>query len=256
MKYDVDDFGGWDTPLPGEHVTTAPAAEPTPQPEDSAPRQPDEELPYQLDSAGEPEPELSDENDGDEGDLIGNPVAPGGFVPADTADRPIDPGMRSRYAGHSEYNDMVRDDWIMAVQLDPDAFDALVYRARIHQPDSNEAVFTPKVTDVYDPNQALLDYDKPEQVVVLDCPDEMETFMAMFDNSDNASGGMDALILRTTGLHIPVGSVFEWQEELTHGRYRRCWWYVQRIFNYGTASVGSLFYCVPFRSMEGLENAE
>jgi len=244
MKYDEDFLGGWDEPVAGQRVE-APAPAPAPEPAGAVELVDDEE--QQLDSSGEAESPAPDEEDGEQ---LGNVVLPDHFEPADSADRPIDSSMRTRYHGHGEFNDLLRADWIAAIELDPDAFDALLYRATRHQPDANDQPSTPQVAEVFDPNQALLDYQHPEKVAVLDCPDEMESFMGMYDGSDNTGAGVDALILRTSGLNVPVGSVFEWQEQLTGDRYRRVWWYVHRIFNYGTANVGSLFYCIPFRSQE------
>ena len=217
------------------------------------------EMPYQIDSSDLAEPPAAEidsagevESDDDSGEPIGNYIE----LPADTTTGATTDNLRARFGGHAALNDLVREDWIKAIKLSVDAFDALLYRAVPHAPDKEDLLHTDRAADSFDPNQVLLDYLLPEIVMILDCPDEMDTFMAMYDDSDNTGAGMDALILRTTGINVPVGSVFEWKEELTEGRHRRCWWYVQRIFNYGTAKVGSLFYCVPFRSPEAIANAE
>lgn len=241
-----DLLNGWDEPLPKAQPELV-------------------EVPYQIDSSDLVEPvlvpdadnEQADSASGEEdssGEAVGNLLLPS--LPADVTTKPTDNNMRRRYEGHAPLNDLSRNDWIKAIKLSPDAFDALLYRAYVHQPDSNDLGHTELRAETFDPNQVLLDYEHPEAVTMLDCPDEMDSFTAMYDDSDNAGAGSDALILRTTGLNVPVGSVFEWEEELTGGRTRRCWWYVQRIFNYGTAKIGSLFYCVPFRSFEGLNDAE
>lgn len=217
------------------------------------------EMPWQIDSSDIAEPPAAEldsagvpESGGDEGEPIGNYIE----LPADTTSGAAPDNMRARYSGHAALNDLARADWVKAIKLSPDAFDALLYRAVAHVPDKEDLDHTERAADNYDPNQVLLDYLPPEMVMLLDCPDEMDSFAAMYDDSDNTGAGMDALILRTTGMNVPVGSVFEWHEELTEGRHRRCWWYVQRIFNYGTAKVGSLFYCIPFRSPEAMNVAE
>lgn len=244
-----DLLSGWDDPLP----KAQPVLVDVPNQIDSSDlvepvTMPAADTGEQADSASG-----ADEEDSS-GEAVGNQLLL--TLPADVTTKPTDNNMRRRYDGHSALNDLTRSDWIKAIKLSPDAFDALLYRAYVHQPDSNDFGHTELRADTFDPNQVLLDYQHPEAVVMLDCPDEMDSFVAMYDDSDNAGAGDDALILRTTGLNVPVGSVFEWGEEMTGGRTRRCWWYVQRIFNYGTAKIGSLFYCVPFRSFEGLIDAK
>ncbi|PLR29071.1 phage tail protein, partial [Chimaeribacter californicus] len=76
------------------------------------------------------------------------------------------------------------------------------------------------------------------------------------DSDENAGSLDDALILRMATHNVPIGSILEWMETLASGEAIRRWWYVHRKFNYGTASVGTLYYCVPSRSYEGLINGE
>ncbi|HCT3325299.1 TPA: phage tail protein [Enterobacter cloacae] len=73
------------------------------------------------------------------------------------------------------------------------------------------------------------------------------------DSDDDGVGVPDSvLILRIGSTGIPRGSILEFEEEINNGEYRRAWWYVLDIHNYGTVGVGSLYYCVPCRSFEGI----
>ena len=174
-------------------------------------------------------------------------------VPDAIASRPATPTLRARFDSHAILNDQLREDWIKYIQLSPDAFDALMFRALsttdvVIDDDGYEATSAEKI----DPNQETLRYADPELVAVVDCPDQMTEFYAMNDTDDNTGVQDDALILRIAAHDISIGTILEWNEALANGDHIRRWWYVHRKFNYGTAAVGTLYYCVPSRSYEGL----
>ncbi|CDL83608.1 hypothetical protein [Xenorhabdus szentirmaii] len=83
---------------------------------------------------------------------------------------------------------------------------------------------------------------------MLDCPDEREAFTAVDADGDQDGGTDDFLVIRAAAIGVSVGAIFEWNEALSHGCLARRFWYVLRIFTYGTASVGSLYYCIPARN--------
>ena len=175
-----------------------------------------------------------------------------GSVPDAITSRPATE-LRPRFDGHAAFNNMVREDWITAIKLNPDRFDALLFRAMSPtdvtiDEDGYEATDAQKIA----PNQETLTYADPELVAVVDCPDEMADFYAMNDTDENAGVQDDALILRVAAHDITIGSILEWLEEQASGESIRRWWYVHRKFSYGTAAVGTLYYCVPSRTYEGL----
>lgn len=176
-----------------------------------------------------------------------------GTLPDAITSRPPSSDLRPRFDGHAAFNNMVREDWIAAIKLNPDRFDALLFRAMspaevIIDEDGYETTDAQKIA----PNQETLIYADPELVAVVDCPDEMADFYAMNDTDENAGVQDDALILRVAAHDITIGSILEWLEEQASGESIRRWWYVHRKFSYGTAAVGTLYYCVPSRTYEGL----
>lgn len=176
-----------------------------------------------------------------------------GAVPDAILNRPASTALRPRFDGHAAFNNMVREDWITAIKLNPDRFDALLFRALSPtdvtiDEDGYEATDAQRIA----PNQEVLTYADPEIVSVVDCPDEMADFYAMNDTDENAGVQDDALILRVAAHDITIGSILEWLEEQASGESIRRWWYVHRKFSYGTAAVGTLYYCVPSRTYEGL----
>ena len=159
---------------------------------------------------------------------------------------------KKRYSEHSAFNDVVRQDWINAIKLDPDCFDALLYiPAVIQQTVDQSQYYESDVVTEIDPNQDTLTYSDPVLVAVLDCPDESAEYFNAMDNDGNELGEGDApLLLRVACPSVPKGSVLEWIEDTATGE-RRVWWYVHSAMNYGSNSVGSLSVCIPCRNFDG-----
>ncbi|HBT4785520.1 TPA: phage tail protein [Klebsiella variicola subsp. variicola] len=202
-----------------------------------------------LDDAAAAPDTGSDRADGAGGaDLSENKpdVAP---LPPSLAGREQNATLKARYNGHQAFNDQIRHDWMLIIETSPDAFQALLYRPDmgtygVVDDETGEESFTQ-----LDNNQRALTYQEPEIVYVLDNPDGRESFHAI--DADGEQDGLtdDVLVLRIAANDVPVGSILEWNEEMAHGVARR-WWYVHRIFSYGTQHVGSLYYCIPARNFD------
>lgn len=176
-------------------------------------------------------------------------VAP---LPTGLKERPVTATLKNRYAGHAAVNSQVREDWMKVIEQDPFAYEALLYRPTIPvatEPDE-DGIETPQFTEINN-NQVELDYLDPVVVTVLDCPDQREQFQAVDQDGDQDGLADDFLIIRAATRGISIGSIFEWNEEGMDGNPVRRWWYVLRIFTLGTASVGSLYYLIPARNIEG-----
>lgn len=157
---------------------------------------------------------------------------------------------RIRNAGHSELNDMIRQDWINSILLSPDAYDALLYVPKKTDEISTNSGYEPSEFEDLDSNQDVLTYELPVPVVVLDCPDETESFRTMNDGETQLGESELPLVLRIAHTSIPIGSIIEWVEELSTGENRRCWWYVHSSTGYGTANVGTLYITIPARNFD------
>lgn len=158
---------------------------------------------------------------------------------------------RVRFSGHSTLNNNLRADWMKAIELSPDAFDALLYLPDDSPaPDAGGQHYEQSIFDDLDANQDTLSYKLPEPVVVLDCPDENEQFLMMADGDGQLGEGLLPLTLRIAREHVPEGAYLEWDEEISEGKVRRVWWYVHRAIGFGTANVGALYICIPARNVE------
>lgn len=182
--------------------------------------------------------------------------------------------MKARFSGDAAVNDLMRRDWQRSIAEDPMAFDALLYvpsdasATESNPDDGEENNDSPAFTEI-NANQQTLTYSDPVLVAVLDCPDDRPSFTALDVDGENDGGVDDVLILRIAPpldvlnsididerhpiarTYAPVGSIIEWNEALADGE-SRCWWYVHRIFTYGTAAVGSLYYCIPARNFDAV----
>jgi len=179
-------------------------------------------------------------------------------LPDTLAAREQSTALKPRYKGHAPFNNMVRRDWIKAIESDFSAFQALLYlpdMRDVGEVDDETGFEQPSFTELNN-NQRHLSYEDADPVIVtvLDCPDERESFQVL--DADGEQDGLtdDVLILRIAAEGVPVGSILEWNEEMASGNLARRWWYVHRIYGFGTQNVGSLYYCIPARNFDTTSN--
>ncbi|WP_142971378.1 phage tail protein [Enterobacter hormaechei] len=170
-------------------------------------------------------------------------------LPASLAAREQNTQLKTRFNGHKPFNDQIREDWMLIIETSPDSFQALLYRPDVGtygviDDESGMESFTE-----IDNNQRPLTYQEPDIIYVLDNPDGRESFRAVDGDGEQDGLTDDVLVLRIAANNVPVGSILEWNEEMANGTARR-WWYVHRIFSYGTQHVGSLYYCIPARNFD------
>lgn len=179
-------------------------------------------------------------------------------LPDTLAAREQNTALKPRYKGHAPFNNMVRRDWIKAIESDYSAYQALLYlpdMRYVGEVDDETGFEQPSFTELNN-NQRQLSYEDADPVIVtvLDCPDERESFQVL--DADGEQDGLtdDVLILRIAAEGVPVGSILEWNEEMASGTLARRWWYVHRIYGFGTQNVGSLYYCIPARNFDTTSN--
>ncbi len=154
---------------------------------------------------------------------------------------------KTRYSGHEAMNSVIRADWMKAIELSPDAFEASLFRPSkpIESTDTDEHYQEETVLEI-DINRDSLTYDEAELVKIIDCPDEQESFFMTEANDEGLGENADPLLLRVASSNVPIGSVLEWDEETATG-IRTVWWYVHKAMGLGTANVGVIYICIPMR---------
>lgn len=205
----------------------------TPAPND----EPEAESDYSDDSADEPET---------------------ANLPQSLAGRTQDTSLKPRFKGHAQLNITVHKDWIRVIELDPDNFDALLFRPApedVGEVDEATGLEGPSFTEINN-NQRDLSYQEPVMVKVLDCPDDRDSFQAVDADGEQDGLSEEIQILRIAAEGVSIGSILTWNEEMASGKLARRWWYVHRIFSFGTQHVGSLYYCIPARNLDSTEGGK
>ena len=159
---------------------------------------------------------------------------------------------KRRFMGDSVFNQMVAADWFAVIEVDPESFDALLYRPLNvsgvvdgDEDDTDSDSFTE-----LDNNQRDYEYADPVMVTLRVSNDGREAYQAT--DSDTAQDGLvdDFMMLSIAAKGIPKGSMLEWKEEQLDGSDRIVGWHVSDVFSFGTQHVGTIYYCIPSRTYD------
>lgn len=163
---------------------------------------------------------------------------------------------RARNAGHSPLNNLIRNDWRRLIEMHPDSFSVL-----IHLPMNGDDVIVQSTDEAalfgtVDVHQRSISYELPLVVSGLVATLDDATFSGMWDEGDHLGDGESStLTLLLSVGQAPVGSILEWEEEVSDGETRLVWWYVHTVNVIGTASVGALHVCIPCGDLESAQEA-
>ncbi len=159
--------------------------------------------------------------------------------------------LKPRFNDHEIVNKIMRNDWIVAIESNPDSFQALLYIPKesvavIEASEYEEAQF-----NQVDINQQVLEYEMPVIVSVLDNPDEQPA-LVLESGAEAVNNFEQPMALRIGRHDIPVGAVLEWEEVATETTTRRCWWYVHSGVALGTTLAAVIHNVIPCRDFEGM----
>ncbi|MGL5226051.1 MAG: hypothetical protein ACRC8Q_12135 [Aeromonas sp.] len=160
--------------------------------------------------------------------------------------------VRARNSGHKPLNDLVRKDWAAYVTAAPDSFDAIIILPESAGEEEQEGADDDgALFGRVDQAQQVITYGAIELVRVLVAPIDDLSYLGAWDGDDGlgmgASAGLNLLL--SCGI-APVGSILEWEEEISTGELRRAWWYVHSTQVVGTAAVGAVHVCIPCGDLE------
>lgn len=221
------------------------------------PTEPDQPAVTELEEVFTPAPGEVPEDDPDHSS-DGDDEPDAASLPPELAGRAQDTSLKPRFKGHAPLNNTIRKDWIRVIELDPDNFDALLFRPDpedVGEVDEDTGLEGPSFTEINN-NQRDLRYLEPVMVKVLDCPDDRDSFQAVDADGEQDGLSEEIQLLRIAAVGVSVGSILTWNEEMASGNLAQRWWYVHRIFSFGTQHVGSLYYCIPARNLDSTEGGK
>ena len=158
------------------------------------------------------------------------------------------PPLIKRYEGHNKLNDLVRQDWIKSIERSRDMWQAHLYRpkSQVIADDRESDVYESQIVIDIDDNQREIEYHDPIVVCLVESTDDtVETFLTLDSGSETLGEGTEPIMLKVAAdPPVEVGSVLEWDEELSEGS-RTVFWYVHRNLSVGSARVGTVNVCIP-----------
>jgi hypothetical protein len=159
--------------------------------------------------------------------------------------------LKPRFKDHGTLNNVVHDDWIVAIENSLDAFQALLYFPIETAGDVIDTEFEQPLFNQVDENQTNHTYSDPIVVSVTDNPDDTRP-MVTESGSESVTDYQEPMVLRIGHHNVPVGAILEWEEVTTGDVTRRCWWYVHSSVSIGTTLSAAIHNVIPCRDFEGL----
>lgn len=159
--------------------------------------------------------------------------------------------LKPRFNQHEILNNVVRNDWITAIESSPDSFQALLYMPTVlvHS-DEDNAAYEEVLFNKLDTNQQAQEYADPIIVSLIDNPDDMRPIVTE-DGTTSMNDYEQPMSVRIGYHGVPVGAILEWEEVVTESTTRRCWWYVHSSVSIGTTLSAAVHNLIPCRDFEG-----
>jgi hypothetical protein len=162
--------------------------------------------------------------------------------------------LKPRFKNHDILNNVVRKDWIVAIESSPDSFQALLYMPTVleHTAEDTDAYEKPLFQKL-DTNQQAQEYADPFVVSLIDNPDDTRAIVS--EDGQSSSSSFDEPMVVRIGFHgVPTGAILEWEEVVDHDTTRRCWWYVHSAISIGTTLSAAVHNLIPCRDFEGIKD--
>ncbi|EKO3439449.1 hypothetical protein NTE19_003341 [Vibrio fluvialis] len=149
--------------------------------------------------------------------------------------------LKPRFSQHSAFNAVVRADWVVAINNDPENWTARLFlpvESDIPQEVSGNFEI-PQFTEL-DNNQKPLSYGDPILVKVADVRQDMTRLFAS-SGKELLSYGDGNMSIRIGYDPVPVGAMLEWEEETTDGNLSEVSWYVHSAETFGTQKAAVIY---------------
>lgn len=151
--------------------------------------------------------------------------------------------LSPRNKGHNKIHNALREEWIKAVQADPEAFDILLFRTKVSSNQSSDSVGEVPMFGMIQEDSVSLDYDLPVKQLAVELPAE-EHGLSLDDEGEDMPA--EILKLKLDTHDVPDRSVIQLLTESSNGETVLTSWYVMRSETIGQASIGAIYHLIPF----------
>ena len=160
--------------------------------------------------------------------------------------------LKPRFNQHSVVNDVIKNDWIRAIELDPENYDALLYLPKEVEVDDSEDIYEEAIHLELDENQKSLDYELPVVVKMVDNSEPQQQYDVEQDGVDGLGDSGQMMMVKVGLDSVPIGAILEWMEVLGDNTERRVWWYVHSAKTIGTTTAGKHYFLIPCRDFDNV----